>query len=561
MTENVWTFDEASTPEEVSKSEVTLASDIMLALVKTSKGARIYQANNPILGKFFEDLVDKMSMMLSQFREYKLDVDRFELRYKGHLVYENSDTNESLAFRMYSDGIRSIIFSEGVEERELKEFLEIVSVSVSGIDDDIVTRLWDKGLPHCSYILEDDFQESYGQVDAQLTGPSASGKIPSACLADPFSFATQLQPVPIQLHTLSEDDVTYLQTLLESEENLRPIAETAGILTAILSGIPEPELYTSFLEIYLRFTRNLFLSGDSKYALKMFVFLYRRTTSAEPSEVRRRQVLKVLDRFWTEETLKGLCSIIDTANVVTADELKTLSIMIGRTSPSALCELLGMVEQMKIRKVLLDTTTDFARERPQLLLPYLSDSRWYLVRNVVFILGQLKNTALLDRVVTLITHREQRVRKEVLKYLIAVPEPKAKPYILKFLRDESSAIRIMALQMMGRARLQFALKSIAAFADTTEFEQMNISEKKAVYEAIGELGGEKMLPLFKSMLTKRYLFNKAKEKDAVICAVAGLQKVPGEETLKILEEALRSKSLEFSSIIKNAIHMAVSPKP
>jgi HEAT repeat protein len=561
MTENVWIFDEASTPEEVSKSEVTLASDIMLALVKTSKGAKMYQANNPILGKFFEDLVDKMSMMLNQLREYKLDVDRFELRYKGHLVYENSDTNESLAFRMYSDGIRSIIFNEGIEERELKEFLEIVSVSVSGIDDDIVTRLWDKGLPHCSYILEDDFQESYGQVDAQLTGSSAIGRIPSACLADPLSFAAQLQPVPIQLHTLSEEDVTYLQTLLESEENLRPIAETASILTAILSGVPEPELYTSFLEIYLKFTRNLFLSGDGKYALKMFAFLYRRTTSAEPSEVRRGQVLKVLDRFWTEEILKGLCSIIDTANVVTPDELKTLSIMIGRTSPSALCELLGMVELMKTRKVLLDTATDFARERPQLLLPYLSDSRWYLVRNMVFILGQLKNTALLDKVVTLITHREQRVRKEVLKYLIAVPEPKAKPYILKFLRDESPAIRIMALQMMGRARLQFALKSIAAFADTVEFEQMNISEKKAVYEAIGELGGEKMLPFFKSMLTKRYLFNKAKEKDAVICAVAGLQKVPGEETRKILEEALRSKSLEFSSIIKNAIHMAVFPKP
>jgi HEAT repeat protein len=178
----------------------------------------------------------------------------------------------------------------------------------------------------------------------------------------------------------------------------------------------------------------------------------------------------------------------------------------------------------------------------------------------VFILGQLKNTALLDRVVVLITHREQRVRKEVLKYLIAVPDSKAKPYILKFLRDEASAIRIMALQMMGRARLQFALKPIAAFADTVEFEQMNISEKKAVYEAIGELGGEKMLPLFKTMLTKRFLFNKAKEKDAVICAVAGLQKIPGEETLKILEGALRSKSLEFRDIINNAILMVSNLK-
>jgi FOG: HEAT repeat len=562
MTENTRILDETSAPEEVSKSEVTLASDIMLSMVKTSKGAKMYQANNPILGRFFQELVEKMSMMLNQYNEYKLDIDRFELRYKGHLVYENADTNESLAFRMYSDGIRSIIFTEGIEERELKEFLEIVSMSLSGsLDDDIVTRLWDKGLPHCSYILEDDFNEIDGQIDAQLTGSSVSARITAACLADTFSCVTQLQPVPVQLYTMSEVDVACLQTLLETEDNLRPIAEAARILIAILSGVSEQELFTAFLEIYLKFARNLFLSGDSEYAVKMFAFLYRRTTSAEPSEARRRQVLQALDRFWAEETLKGLCTIIDTTNVVTLDELKTLSIMIGRTSPSSLCELLGMVEKMKMRKVLLDTTTDFARERPQLLLPYLGDSRWYLVRNVVFILGQLKNTALLGKVVTLITHHELRVRKEVLKYLVTVPDPKAKPYILKFLRDESPALRIMALQMMGRARLQFALKPIAAFADTVEFEKMNISEKKAVYEAIGELGGEKMLPLFKSMLTKRYLFNKAKEKDAVICAVAGLQKIPGEETLKILEEALRSKSLEFSAVIKNAIHMAVFPKP
>ncbi len=68
-------------------------------------------------------------------------------RYKGHLLYENSDTSDSLAFKMYSDGIRSIIFSEGVEERELKEFLEIVSMSTSGsFDDDIVTTSLGQGV-------------------------------------------------------------------------------------------------------------------------------------------------------------------------------------------------------------------------------------------------------------------------------------------------------------------------------------------------------------------------------------------------------------------------------
>ena len=545
---------ETSPPEETSKAEIALATDIMLAMVKTSKGIKMYQANNPLLVRFAQEMTEKMSSLLNLYNEYKLDVDRFELRYKGHAVYKNSDTNESMAFRMYSDGIRSIVFYEGIEEWELKDFLEIVSTNLSGeVDDDIVTRMWDKGLPHCSYILEDDFQEIDQQLDEQLTGAAAKGKIPPSCLADPLSCATQLQEIPDRFYTLTAEETTSLQTLLKSEEAIRPIDETARILAAILSGGVETELFSAFLEIYLKLTRNLFIAAEQEFSLKLFTYLYRRSTTKEPDAERRRLVLNALGRLWTNEALKGLCKIIDTSDAISTDELKTLSIMIGQTSPSTICELLGLVETMKMRKVLIETMSEIIGEKPQVLLPYLSDSRWYLVRNMVLILTQLKNSVLLDQVAALITHRDQRVRKEVLKYLITVPEPRAKPLILKFLRDGSPALRIMALQMLGRARLIFALQPITAFIDSGEFEGMSISEKKAVYEAIGELGGEKMLPLFKSMLAKRYLFQKAKEKDAVICAVAGLQKIPGEETLKLLEEAYRSKSPESRELIKNAI--------
>lgn len=545
---------ETSPPEETSKAEFALATDIMLAMVKTAKGLKMYQASNPLLGKFFQELTEKLSSMLNLYNEYKLDVDRFEFRYKGHSVYKNADTSESMAFRMYSDGIRSIVFNEGVEEWELQEFLDIVSMSQAGaVDDDIVTRMWDKGLLHCSYILEDDFREIDKQIDDEMTVTSALRKIPPSCLADPLSCATRLQIIPEHFYTLNAEETACLQALLTAEEPFNPIDETARILATILSGVTEPELFSAFLEIYLKLTRNLFHAGESEFSLKLFTFLYRRATAKEPVDDRCRQALAALGRFWTDDALKGLCKIIDTTDALSVDEFKTLSIMIGQTSPATLCVLLGMVETMKMRKVLIETTSEIAGENPQILRPFLSDSRWYLVRNVVLILTQIKDSVLLDQVVILITHRDQRVRKEVLKYLVAVSEPRAKPFILKFLRDEAAGIRIMALQLLGRAKLQFALKPLTAFIDTDEFEGMSISEKKAVFAALGELGGEKMLPLFKSMLTKKYLFQRAKEKEAVTCAVAGLEKIPGEESLKLLEEALRSKSSECQDIIQNAI--------
>lgn len=562
MNDNIMISDEDSASEVVSKSEVTLATEIMLAMVKTSKGARMYQANNPLLVTFFQDLWDKMSSMLGKYSQYRLDVERFELNYKGHTVYENSDTKESIAFRMYSDGIRSVIFNEGVEEWEVRAFLETVNVSATdSLDDDIVTLLWDKGLSNCSYILEEDFQEIDRQIDEHLAGASGKGKIPPACLKEPASLAVQLQQIPDHLFVVQEEESSALQRFIESEEQLRPLDETARILSAILSGVVEKELFSAFLEIYLKFARNLFVAGESETALKMFAFLYRRTTEKEPSAERRGELLNALGRFWNEETLKGLCRIIDKTEAISIEGLKTIALMIGRTSPLVLCELLGLIEKMKMRKVLISATTDIVRDRPQLLLPYLKDSRWYLVRNMVLILSELKCTILLDQVVTLITHRELRVRKEVLKYLLTVPDPKAKPYLLKFLRDESSAIRIMAIQLMAKARLQFALKPLVEFVSSDAFELINISEKKAVYEAIAELGGEKVLPLFKTMLTRKFHFQRVREKEAVICAAAGLQRILGDDSLSLLNDALRSKSKEHHEVINNAIQVLTSAKP
>src|SRR4030067_853172 len=107
-------------PPEVSKEEVASAAEVMLSVVKTSK-----------------------------------------------------------AFKMYSDGIRSLIFSEGIEGKEVTDFLEIIGKDrPSEVDDDIVTLLWMKDLPHITYILAEDYLEfdAKGQAGSGEEGPAQQEK-------------------------------------------------------------------------------------------------------------------------------------------------------------------------------------------------------------------------------------------------------------------------------------------------------------------------------------------------------------------------------------------------
>lgn len=564
MNENI-RIPDVPAAEVTSKAEIAQAADIILAMVKASKGSKLYTANNSLLEKFYQDLADKMAAHQELYGEYRLEVERFELRYKGHVVYDNADTAESMAYRLYSDGIRSFVFSQGIEEWEMREFLTIVNTrSSADLDDDIVTLLWDRGLPHCLYILEDDYQEADSTQYDELVGNARAGEIPASCLADPLSCAARVQRVPPQLYTLSAEDSALLQALLEDDEKIRPLDEVGRILSAILCGAADTGIFSSILEISLKMVRNLFAAEESASALQMFSFLYNQTLVKEPSAERKQIALQSLGRFWTENAFKGLCTVINTTDAISAEQLKTLSFMISRTSFSTICELLGSVEKMPMRKILIEVILEKARENPHLLVPYLADPRWYLVRNMVFMLAQLKDATLLEQMAPLISHRDQRVRKEVLKYLITVDEPKSKPYILKFLRDDSAALSVMAVQFFGRSRLQFALKPIAALVETYEFDIMDVADKKTVYEVIGVLGGTKMLPMFKELLLKKFMLTTPKEMESVVCAIAGLLKVPGEESVKILHEGLRLKRSEFRDVISKAISLAsatAAPSP
>src|SRR3989337_187455 len=179
-----------------------------------------------------------MGSHLAKYSELKLDIDQFELRYKGKTVYENRDPKDSLAFKIYSDGIRSLIFSEGMEDKEISDFLEIVGKDrPSDIDDDIVTLLWMKDLPHVTYILAEDYLE----FDTSHAGPTAptSQQENIKGLYKAIPTLSEVVPTPMlipqNILSLNEDEISWLKKAKELDEKRNPLDEVVQILFSILS--------------------------------------------------------------------------------------------------------------------------------------------------------------------------------------------------------------------------------------------------------------------------------------------------------------------------------------
>lgn len=548
-------IEEVAEQLEVGKEELSSATEILQLIVKTSKAFRMYLPNNPLLARFLDDLKASMVRHFGAYGELKLDIDQFSLRYKGKNVYESRDPKDSLAFKMYSDGIRSLIFSEGMEDREVYDFLEIVGKERStDTDDDIVTLLWMKDLPHVTYILAEDYLEFDSSGAGSASPGSQQESIRGVYRAVPPSPVVPTpMMIPQNILTLSEEEIGWLKKARDIDEKRSPLDEVINVLSSILAVEKDLEVFGEFVDIMSNLIGNLIHAGELKYSLRLIRFLRELLKDGKLPATHVETLRKVMDGAVSVNVIKDLEGIIDTTDSIAPQELREFLLLFGGSAIKPMCELLAAVQKMEMRKVIVDALVEIGKGSPEAFLPFLADGRWYLVRNAILILRRIASPLSLEPVGRLVLHKEARIRKEALLYLEAIPDPKAKGYILKFLQDEVISLRLHALKALSTAKYQAAMKPILEMTASKDFEQKEILERKAVFETVGELGSDEVVPIFRGMIMKRYWFNKKKEREAVIFAVAGLRKVRTDAALKVLEEAAAVKKNESKTLISQTI--------
>ena len=151
------TMDEAKTEgvaqlsipaKEPPNPELVSVKRVLALLDKTAKSRRTYGAANPVAQKFFQQLFEGLTAHITTYHKLAFLIQRSELYFNGDVVYrsEQDSSNESVAFKLYSDGIRELAFLEGLAQEDLTFLLDSLwdNLDSDEDDDDIVTRLWSK---------------------------------------------------------------------------------------------------------------------------------------------------------------------------------------------------------------------------------------------------------------------------------------------------------------------------------------------------------------------------------------------------------------------------------
>src|SRR5207247_447325 len=101
------------------------------------------------------------------------------------------------------------------------------------------------------------------------------------------------------------------------------------------------------------------------------------------------------------------------------------------------------------RQLLAEAIAVRAQEDPTRLAPWLSDPRWYVVRNVVHILGWIGGAGIVPMLSTAVKYPDTRVTTEVVAALQGVELRLARPVLIRALEGADTTLFRQILQLLS----------------------------------------------------------------------------------------------------------------
>ena len=555
--------------EKIDPEELKSVKDLLQALTKTAKTLKIYLPNNPIHQKHLKELTEKFSAHLNQYHSLALEIQQYQLLFHHETVYENTNRLESFAFKFYIDGLRELTFHEGLEPEEIFNLLEIMGQEFdpSNPNDDMVTLLWEKHFTHMSYAVVEEFleEDAFIQADQKMDQNPNQARERQALLREEIQkaaeeYEAQKKNRPerpySQVFQLNEDEIGWVKNLMEIEEKRDLRMEMIIILGSILRIEEEDKVFEKCLVAIRRVLGILIAQGDFYHAAKVLE-LYREILQASPGPSPHHQLhlQQALEWGGERDNFREIEKILKIGNLEDTENFLLFLSLLDQNAIPNLVELLGTINQMKVRRLVCEALVVLGKDDISGLVGGLRDSRWFVIRNLVYVLGKIGDPKGLEHFKRLSYHPEGRVRKEVLSAISSMGNEQVEGIYLAFLKDPDQTIRQQVIRWVSSSQSKEGLKGLQRMVGEIGFNEKEILEKQEIFNSIAKIGGDSVVPFLEGfMIRKRkFWFSDHRQDELSICAVSALKKIKGEAALTALQGGAESRNKTTREACKKAL--------
>ena len=504
-------------------------------LGRTLKTCRLYDGNNPTVIRFREDLAVALTRVLDEHGALTLEFTSDDVKVDGHSLYPARSRDDNLALSFHRDGVRHLTLSPGIQPSELDRLIDAI-LQVTGQNvgqDDLVTLLWEAHLPH----IEIDYVPSDNDIGGATTDEEGeeNGGIPwprpeAEAAQDSASVEIAQEGETVQEVAASgtrSDDWTTGELTVEIEAGFAELDAMAPWererFLKEFQAEHDVSPTTTALAI-LRATLATDLNLEDRAELAQFAPRLLRLAAGRGAWLEAQEAVALLHSLKDESTLNALVQeLLQPISVSTTvehlDHQESQSVLdfiefarsLGDAAVDLLNAALGESQQRRNRRLLAEALASLCRDNPERLAPWLADRRWYVVRNIVHILGWIGGDAIVGMLRTALKHPEPRVRFEVVAALAQVEISKARPVLLQLLDKADTRMFCAVLHQLSAGRDAATARVMMGYLFDPNFEERPQEEKRAIYSALSAVGGDEVIPELEAELLKGSWFSRGQE--------------------------------------------------
>jgi len=273
--------------------------------------------------------------------------------------------------------------------------------------------------------------------------------------------------------------------------------------------------------------------------LRAMVMLCKNASGRKLTEARRAYAMNALGQLATDEMTDYLTTFLF-ARQVEETLRKTISQVLVFLSDKIIRRLMALLAEETSapnRKLLADVLIRTGAAAVPVLQEHLFDERWYVVRNAVAILGEIRHEDTLMHLTPLLRHKEVRVRRETIRSLAKIGGQKAVDILLKAAESDDQELRRQALLSLGAIRAASATPTLLKMLEQSDWSRRTVDIKKDAIRALGEIRATEALPALTAILGKRRFLRRALNDELRVAAAAALGDIAEEHTRTTLEKA------------------------
>ena len=543
--------------------EILLSRDLIGAFIKAIKAFRFYPPDNPTLKGLREQLLRKFQFFLNKYESFVIQVGEYDLSYKGKILYESRDVKTSLAYSLYKDGLRELRFMRSLEEWEVQGMIDILkqTENINPLEDDVVTMIWERDFSHISYLATDDFLEEIPviipdnldqfrkslvrkplahQVEVEPAEEGSEGRMDwdealSRRTEEPSTFVSDRS-----ITLLTPDEVERLRKDVEAEIDPTFVFNITDTLLEILVLEKEEEPYQDAVNTLVKVLDACLTLGEFVRATDLLKRVYVVLKTHDLQDWQIGKIEAILMGAGEEGRVARIGKVLEREEV-RLEEVNAYLSLLQKNSIQPLIKLLGELKNSKTRRVFCDALSEIGKDAIDLFIPFMEDRRWFLVRNIVYILGRIGKEQSLPYIQKAFNHEENRVRRESIQALGLIGGPKTVGLLVRALTDEDIRIRCMAAINLGKAGKKAGLIPLLEIVQTKDFYKREPVEIKAFFNGIGMAGSDEVVPVMRDLLERKSWFGRGRSDEIRVGAAHALALVGTAEARAVLEEGQDSK--------------------